>query len=85
MVGGGGGVLWLGWWVGVSEVRAPERKPQKGTVFFRFLGGQAPYDPILRLLFTLTSRPVFFEAWDPKPQKNNNLLVFLEVGFSTSP
>ena len=44
-LGAGGGMLWLGWWAGVSEVGSPERKPKKTIGFSMFLGRQAPYEP----------------------------------------
>ena len=45
-LGAGGGILWLGWWAGVSVSEAPERKPWDNTCVFRFLRGRgrnAPY------------------------------------------
>ena len=35
-LGAGGGMLWLGWWDGVSEVSSLERKLKKTHCFFFF-------------------------------------------------
>ena len=78
-------MLWLRWWVVGSVVGWLGRKPFFSLGFSRFLGGQAPYEPNPRLLAFLASRPVFFEVKALKPEKAIDFVVFLEVGFSTSP
>ena len=84
-MGAGGGMLWLGWWAGVSEVGSPERKPKKPIGFSRFLGGQEIGNLPLVSSPLPASRAVFFKVLVPKPRKTNVFLMFLELGFSTSP
>ena len=66
-LGAGGGMLWLCWWAGVSDVGSLERKLRKTICFSRFLGGQADREPTPPLFTTLASGPVFFKVLVLKP------------------
>ena len=55
----------------VSEVGAPERKPQKNVCFPGFWGGQAPSFPTPPLFSTPASGAVFFFRFWFQNKKNN--------------